>query len=72
MQIGRFSIHFLVVIFACLFTYGALKKNTSLYDSSKSNTLLLTRDNFDKQITKHRAKTVAVIHFYKHDGNIPS
>jgi len=27
----------------------------------------LNRDNFDKQITKHRAKQVSIIHFYKND-----
>ena len=64
----RFSSYLLLVVFACLFSASIQKRTTSLYDTSKSNTLILNRDNFDKQITKHRVKHVSVIHFYKNDG----
>jgi hypothetical protein len=43
-------------------------KNTFLYDPSKSTVYTLTKDNFDKQVTKHRSKLVSVVHYYKHDG----
>lgn len=47
---------------------AAPKKSTSLYDSSKSTVYQLNKDNFDKQVTKHRNKLVSIVHFYKHDG----
>jgi hypothetical protein len=55
-----------------LYCYAAKStaKDTSLYDAQKSTVLLLTRENFDKQVTKHRAKLVSIIHYYKHDGII--
>jgi len=64
---SRFSL--LLLILGCLFASNLARKTTSLYDASKSNTLILNRDNFDKQITKHRNKLVSVIHFYKHDDD---
>jgi thioredoxin-like negative regulator of GroEL len=44
-------------------------KDTSLYDAQKSTVLLLAKDNFDKQVTKHRAKLVSIVHYYKHDDD---
>jgi hypothetical protein len=59
----------LLSIFLALFLASIVqaKKNTALYDASKSSVYLLGKDNFDKQVTKHRSKSVSVVHFYKHD-----
>jgi len=69
MSLTRYSHFYLLFIIAACFCSVAFQRKTSLYDSSKSNTLLLTRENFDKQITKHRGKLVSVIHYYKHDDD---
>lgn len=56
-----------LLLIACFWGVIFSAKNTALYDPSKSAVYLLNKENFDKQITKHRNKLVSVIHFYKHD-----
>jgi len=59
----------ILTVFVALFLacYVQASKKTTLYDASKSTVYLLTKDNFDKQVTKHRNKQVSIVHYYKHD-----
>jgi hypothetical protein len=40
----------------------------SIYDMTKSDVVVYSRLNFEKQVTKNRDKGISIVHFFRKDG----
>jgi len=40
----------------------------SLYDTQRSDVVVFSKMNFEKQVTKNRDKGISIVHFYKKGG----
>lgn len=60
----------LVAILCSLFIAVNSKPWKGLYTSSRSYVVHLSKQNFDKVVTKNREMSVSIVHYYKRNGII--